>query len=98
MSTEVIARTVIGEKGTAENLWYEEYLPSETVLYSLALTSPVMVADDNKKEIFKADSPEKEAENVMKFFKSGIPKVIQIGGNQTIGKGIVRIITKGGAG
>jgi CRISPR-associated protein Cmr4 len=98
MSTEVIARTVIGEKGTAENLWYEEYLPPETVLYSLALTSPVMVADDNKKGIFKADSPEKEAENVMNFFKSGIPKVIQIGGNQTIGKGIVRIITKGGAG
>jgi CRISPR-associated protein Cmr4 len=101
MSTEVIARTKIdSEKGTVVpgGLWYEEYLPPETVLYSLALTSPVMVADDNKKEIFKADSPEKEAENVMNFFKSGIPKVIQIGGNQTIGKGIVRIITKGGAG
>jgi CRISPR-associated protein Cmr4 len=94
MSTEVIARTVIGEKGTAENLWYEEYLPPETVLYSLALTSPVMVEDDSKKGIFQDNTPEEEAEKVMNFFKAGIPEVIQIGGNQTIGKGIVRIIKK----
>jgi CRISPR-associated protein Cmr4 len=98
MATEVIARTKIDpKKGTVERrgLWYEEYLPAESVLYSLALTSPPMVADDNKKGIFKADSPEKEAEKVIKFFRAGIPEVIQIGGNQTIGKGIVRII-KGG--
>jgi CRISPR-associated protein Cmr4 len=97
MSTEVIARTIIGKEGTAENLWYEEYLPTESVLYSLALTSPVMVAEDSEKGIFQNNTPEKEAERVMKFFKTGIPEVIQIGGNQTIGKGIVRIVTKGGA-
>jgi CRISPR-associated protein Cmr4 len=28
---------------------------------------------------------------VLHFFELGIPDVIQIGGNQTIGKGIVRI-------
>jgi CRISPR-associated protein Cmr4 len=100
MSTEVIARTKIdSEKGTVVpgGLWYEEYLPAESVLYSLALTSPVMVADDSKKGIFQDNTPEKEAERVMKFFKTGMPDVIQIGGNQTIGKGIVRITTKGGA-
>lgn len=91
-STEVIARTVIDNKtGTAENLWYEEYLPPDTILYSLAMASPVRVKEDDKKGVLRADAPDKEAEKVMEFFTKGCPEVLQIGGNQTIGKGIVRI-------
>jgi len=91
-STEVIARTVINiNTGTAENLWYEEYLPSDTILYSLAMTSPVRVEEDNKKGVLKADIPDKEAEKVLEFFTKGCPEILQIGGDQTIGKGIVRI-------
>ncbi len=92
-STEVITRTKIGETGTVEPgaLWTEEYLPQDTILYSIAMASPVRVKDNNKKKIFNVGSPEKEAEMVIQFFTKGIPEIIQIGGNQTIGKGIVRI-------
>lgn len=109
LSTEVIARTKIdSKKGTVATgaLWYEEYLPTDSILYSLALTTPLFVkidGDDDeqkrvnekkKKGIFYAgegqDTNRIEAEKVMKFFADGLPGIIQIGGNATIGKGIVR--------
>ncbi len=91
-STEVIARTVIDSTtGTAGNLWHEEYLPQDTILYSIAMASPIRVEKDDKKGIFKSENSEEEAKKVIEFFTKGIPEIIQIGGNQTIGKGIVRI-------
>lgn len=91
-STEVIARTVIDIKtGTAGNLWDEEYLPSDTILYSLAMASPLRVNNDEKKGALKGENPEEEAEKIIEFFTKVCPQVIQIGGNQTIGKGITRI-------
>jgi CRISPR-associated protein Cmr4 len=90
LSTEVITRTKINpETGTVQSgaLFTEEYLPAETVLYSLALTTPIFLPEDKKADIiFKKP----EEENVMKFFELGLPEVMQIGGNATIGKGIVR--------
>ena len=98
LSTEVIARikinqdTGIVQKGA---LWYEEYLPSDSILYSLALTSPIFQENDANKGIFQLDAQDKkegrdESEKVMEFFEDGLPAVIQLGGNATIGKGIVR--------
>jgi CRISPR-associated protein Cmr4 len=72
-------------------LWTEEYLPQDTILYSIAMASPIRVEKDEAKGVFKAETPDKEAEKVLQFFEQGIPNVIQIGGNQTIGKGFVRI-------
>lgn len=92
LSTEVVARTKINnETGTVQSgaLFYEEYLPQESILYSLALATPIFVKNDKDKGIFKQNG-KKEEELVLEFFKSGLPKVIQIGGNATIGKGIVR--------
>ncbi len=93
-STEIITRTKIDSKtGTVQPgaLWTEEYLPTETILYSLAMASPLRVDKDEKKGVLKGANSEQEAENVIEFFKQGCPEVLQIGGNQTIGKGIVRI-------
>ena len=94
LSTEVIARIKINQDtGTVKNgnLWYEEYLPSDSILYSLALTTPIFQEDNNKKGIFKSKHQSKEeSERVMKFFEAGLPSIIQLGGNATIGKGIVR--------
>jgi len=93
MSTEVITRTRISnETGTVETgaLWTEEFLPQDTILYSIAMATPVRV-EPNKKKEFHGDTSDKEAEKVIEFFKKGIPEVINIGGDQTIGKGIVRI-------
>ena len=94
LSTEVIARIKINQKtGIVEKgaLWYEEYLPSDSILYSLALTTPIFREDDNEKGIFKSKHQNKEeSKRVMRFFEDGLPSIIQLGGNATIGKGIVR--------
>ena len=93
-STEVITRTKIDDiTGTVKSgaLWTEEYLPQDTILYSIAMASPIRVENKNAKGVFKVNKPEDEANIVLQFFESGIPEIIQIGGNQTIGKGIARI-------
>ncbi|MFU0784238.1 MAG: type III-B CRISPR module RAMP protein Cmr4 [Thermoanaerobacterium thermosaccharolyticum] len=93
-STEIIARTVINDgTGTAENLWFEEYLPQDTILYSIAMATAVRIMDESEKRLFSASTSEEEAEKVIDCFEKGIlsTKVIQIGGNQTIGKGFTRI-------
>jgi len=93
LSTEVITRTKINnETGTVQPgaLFTEEYLPTETVMYSLVLTTPIF---NKNKGIFESKDGKKEEKLVMEFFEQGIPDVMQIGGNATIGKGIVRIKT-----
>lgn len=93
LSTEVITRTKIdNQTGVVATgaLFTEEYLPSETIMYSLVLASDLMaqVDFDEAKELTTADK-------VMDFFTQTIPNTIQIGGNATIGKGIVSITIGG---
>ena len=102
LSTEVIARTKIDSKtGTVARgaLWYEEYLPTDSILYSLVLTTPLFLkveeADEKEKkgDFYAGQGADKsgiEAEKVMTFFADGLPGIIQIGGNATVGKGLVR--------
>lgn len=93
LSTEVITRTKIkNETGTVQSgmLFTEEYLPAETILYSLALATPIFKENDTEKGIFQKKDDKSEEELVMEYFINGLPEVIQIGGNATIGKGIVR--------
>ncbi len=81
-STEVITRTKIDNyTGTVAKraLFTEEYLPADSVMYTLALT-----ADEFKEE--GAIGQDK----VYEFFSQNLPDVFQIGGNATLGKGIVR--------
>lgn len=86
LSTEVITRTKINnDTGTVQPgaLFTEEFLPAESVLYSLVMASPVF-----KKEQGALNT----AETVLKAFTDVIATlpVMQIGGNATLGKGIVR--------
>ena len=100
LSTEVITRNKINnDTGTVADtgLFTEEYLPAESIMYSLVLASPIFKEKLEEKGIFGmhgdnkcfADCP-KEEEKVMKFFEIALPEVIQIGGNATLGKGLVR--------
>lgn len=80
MSTEVVTRTKIdNETGTVAQgaLFNEEYLPAESVLYTLVLSSDEFRKDGMKEE------------KVFSFFKENLPGVVQIGANATLGKGIV---------
>ncbi len=82
LSTEVITRTKIDNaKGTVSGgaLFTEEYLPAESLMYSLVLTAPE----------FRADEPMSE-DDVRGFIETNMPSVIQLGGNATLGKGILR--------
>ncbi|MEM8527889.1 MAG: type III-B CRISPR module RAMP protein Cmr4 [Bacteroidota bacterium] len=83
LSTEVITRTKINNKtGTVQQgaLFTEEYLPAESILYTVVLANPQF-----------AEKPEMNAVQVLDFVKDELPKVLQIGGSATLGKGIVRI-------
>jgi CRISPR-associated protein Cmr4 len=74
-------------------LFTEEFLPSESILYSLVLASPIFQPKEKKdKSIFhQTDNKDKPEEiSVMDFFEMGLKSVIQVGGNATLGKGIVR--------
>ncbi|ANQ53658.1 CRISPR-associated protein Cmr4 [Thermosipho sp. 1063] len=94
LSTEVITRIKINpETGTVEGsaLFTEEYLPSETVMYFLCMASPIFLKKDKKEKILKElmkNEKFSEEKFVMNFFEKNLPKIIQIGGNATIGKGI----------
>lgn len=90
-ATEVITRIKLGEKGTVETggLWDEEHLPSETLLYSLALaTGPKVEIDKDKPEV------PKNAAEVLEFLQERLvdkAQVMQFGGDETVGKGLVRV-------
>ncbi|WP_096635666.1 type III-B CRISPR module RAMP protein Cmr4 [Clostridium cochlearium] len=80
---EVITRNKINhDTGTVakSSLFSEEYLPSETILYTLLLKNGIK---DNMGDLYK------------KYLKE-FPKFAQIGGNFTIGKGIVEMSVIGG--
>ena len=104
MSTEVIARTKIDDyTGTVAKgaLWYEEYLPVDSILYSIVFSGPVFKENNKDKgefevkpEEIKNDKKETEleAKKVMNFFAENLDPILQIGGNATIGKGFVRTV------
>lgn len=84
MATEVITRNRIddntGVVAEAGGLWVEELLPSETVFYSVLLSA----------NPFRANSILNEAALVIKFFKDSLNnRRFQIGGDHSIGRGIV---------
>ncbi|MBZ0181538.1 MAG: type III-B CRISPR module RAMP protein Cmr4 [Melioribacteraceae bacterium] len=97
LSTEVITRTKIDNAtGTVASgaLFNEEYLPAETIMYYLVFASPIFQKENNK-GIFKSNGKPEE-ELVFDFFEKSLPEIVQIGGNATIGKGIVKTKRIGG--
>jgi CRISPR-associated protein Cmr4 len=83
-STEVITRTKIDNNtGTVQDgaLFTEEYLPTDSVLYSLVMASP---ENTIKKDMSMSES------QVFEFFTKHQPAIFQLGGNASIGKGLLR--------
>jgi len=86
--SEVIARTRIDpETGTVTHgaLWYEEYLPADTIMYSCLMTSNPFIKIDKCPEDINSDT------KIMNKLIDEFPTIIQIGGNSTIGKGFIQI-------
>ncbi|MBN2835289.1 MAG: type III-B CRISPR module RAMP protein Cmr4 [Candidatus Delongbacteria bacterium] len=94
LSTEVVTRTQIdNETGTVKDgaLFTEEYLPAESILYTNVLTAAEFSSKDEEGVKMASKLFENEGD-LRKYFGEFISKnnVFQIGGNATLGKGIVR--------
>ncbi len=87
LSTEVIARVRIDEekKTVAPGaLWTEEHLSSETLLYAMVFAS--------KPRIPNPSADLQDAQAVLDFVKIAIDGMrLQLGGDATIGRGIVKV-------
>ena len=88
-ATEVIARIGLDyETKTARGqaLFYEEFLPSETLFYAVALAT----GSRNEKV-------ERDAAGMLDLLRNHTPPILQIGADQTIGKGLcaIRIMKSG---
>ena len=101
MFTEVITRTKIDNAtGTVDKttggLWNEEYLPSDTIMYSLIMTTPLMMKNSDKPAELKDSSPASEAQKVLSKTIEALPDYLFLGGNETVGKGFVSLKVVGG--
>ena len=84
-ATEVRARVAIDpQKGTVKTgaLWYEESLPAESVLWGVLALSSSSRPDDGRSE-----------EELAKLLPRGAP-LLQLGGNASVGHGLVRFVTE----
>jgi CRISPR-associated protein Cmr4 len=90
-STEVVTRVRLDpKKKTVEPgaLWTEENLPTDTLLYApVFATKPRTPSDDHGLA---------DAEAVLDFVQNQELKRVQLGGNETIGRGIVALRWRGG--
>ncbi|MCA9994818.1 MAG: type III-B CRISPR module RAMP protein Cmr4 [Anaerolineales bacterium] len=79
-ATEVIARNVLDDDNkTSKNLWYEEALPSETILAGLITAQPVGTNGMNR-------------DTALKDVITLTTGLIQLGGNATVGRGLCRLV------
>lgn len=88
-ATEVIARVGLDyERKTAKKgaLFYEEFLPPETLFYAVVLAKASRHPDAGG-----------EAADMLRFLRKRMPAVVQIGADQTIGKGLcaTRVVGRG---
>jgi len=83
-ATEIVARIGLDyQRKTVKEgaLFYEEFLPPETVLFSL------LTIEDGR----QAQSPPQPAKDILGFVREQVPGYIQIGADETIGKGLCAI-------
>jgi CRISPR type III-B/RAMP module RAMP protein Cmr4 len=88
LSTEIITRIRIGDTGTVETgaLWTQELLPSDSLLYSLALAKDIQYPEGNDLQKYSATQS-------IKFLHGLVEKshILQMGGDETVGRGLVNI-------
>lgn len=84
-ATEITARIKLQEDTKTVQkggLWYEEALPTETILYGLVLATPVKKTSLNHNEIFEV-------------VEKSIAPMMQFGGKATVGRGLCRVQMQG---
>lgn len=86
-ATEVVTRVALDSETktvAGQALWNEEYLPSETLLYSVCLVSKPRAPS------LPADWEQNTTDRILEFVNElAHNKCIQLGGDETVGKGMV---------
>lgn len=95
LCTEVSTRIKIdNETGTVVkgSIFQEELLPAETILYSLFMTSKLFISEKRTETIESIEKNGGSEESfALDFLKDTLPSVIQVGGDTTLGKGLMAI-------
>jgi len=82
-ATEVVARIRLDdERKTVKTgaLFYEEFLPPETLFYSVVLAHPS-----------RRETDPKTAQDILTYLRQHVPTILQIGADETIGKGLCAV-------
>ena len=83
------------DTGTAKDgaLRYQEFLPADSVLYSMVHYSGRNVSEikDDQQSNLKKLVEEMQAEKIKTFVENTVKDFIQIGGDETLGKGICKL-------
>lgn len=101
-ATDVMPNIRIGKEGTTiiGSLRYTEYLPRESVLYSLITYEKAKTPEkwESSEELMKDQfNLLNNDKDVRKAFEDSKPATLQLGGDETTGKGLVQLkILKGG--
>jgi CRISPR-associated protein Cmr4 len=89
-ATEVVTRVRLKqETKTVEQgaLWTEEHLPTDTLLYAAVLASAPRQKSDDLPQTWRG----KGAEDILARARELVPGRLQLGGDETVGRGIVRL-------
>jgi len=81
--TEVQARILLNDKKTSENLWYQELVPSNTVFYTI-------ISMTNAR--WEKEEERKSGNDLMKSLQDTLKEYVQIGGDETLGRGWMRLV------
>lgn len=90
LATEIVARVAIDQStGTVRRggLWYEEFLPRDTLLYA------VIAAGNPRVTGVGGLRTASEVKDKLGNFLTSV-KYLQIGGDETVGKGFVRVVVR----
>lgn len=97
-TTQVLTRVRLDRNAKAASnqmLWTEEHLPADSILYAPARATPLRCpkkpASLGKTPLDDKTPPDIEAQAVLDWVKTGLPEVIQIGGDETVGRGLARL-------
>lgn len=92
--THVSARIALNERKTTTggegNLWYEETLPPETVMYALVLADRPRVKREGGAALSTASDVARKFDDLFKE-----RPYLQLGGNETVGQGWCRVVVHG---
>jgi len=97
-ATEIITRIRINsDTGTVDDraLFTEELLPTETVMYCLAMAGSAFLSEEDRRTSPTIEMANKTGNNegtyIIKTLQEKMPRYLQMGGNATIGKGLIEV-------